>query len=163
MTSSSDAPGKSLADKINHLFDTVVPAGRGPYSTEEVARAISEDSTPISGSYIWLLRRGQRDNPTIRHLEGLARFFGVPPAYFFDDEVTAAVETQLGMLTALRDAQVQHVALRAAGLSSKSLRSIAEVIDRVRELEGLPPQENAGADGPRTAGAAADTRAEDPA
>jgi transcriptional regulator with XRE-family HTH domain len=141
LTSSTDTPGQSLADKLNHLFETVVPAGRGPYSSEEVARAISDRGVPISGSYIWLLRRGQRDNPTIRHLEGLASFFGVPPAYFFDDEVTRSVGSQLAMLGVLRDSHVQHVALRAAGLSPRSLRSIAEVIERVRELEGLSPED----------------------
>ncbi|MFD3654891.1 helix-turn-helix domain-containing protein [Streptomyces sp. 24-1644] len=142
---STDGPENALAKKLDHLFTNVVPAGRLPYSSEEVARAITADGTPISGSYIWLLRKGQRDNPTLRHLEGLAKFFGVPPAYFFDDQVTAAVDTDLELLTALRDAQVQKVALRTAGLSVKSLKSIAEVIERVRELEGLtveqPPNE----------------------
>ncbi|MGP3999422.1 helix-turn-helix domain-containing protein [Streptomyces sp. 8N706] len=138
MTNSGDAPERTLADKLNHLFETVVPAGRAPYSTEEVARAITASGVPISGSYIWLLRKGQRDNPTLRHLEGLAKFFGVPPAYFFDDRVTADVNAELGLLTALRDTRVQHVALRTAGLSPQSLSSIGEVIERVRELEGLP-------------------------
>ncbi|MFE7580044.1 helix-turn-helix domain-containing protein [Streptomyces gardneri] len=130
----------TLADKLNSLFTSTVPAGRGPYSVEEVAREITEAGIPISGSYIWLLRKGQRDNPTLRHLEGLARFFGVPPAYFFDDQVTDKVNAELSLLMALRDAQVQRVALRTAGLSSKSLQSISEVIERVRELEGLPEQ-----------------------
>lgn len=70
-------------------------------------------------------------------MEGLARFFGVPPAYFFDDQVTETVNAELTLLMALRDVQVQRVALRSAGLSSKSLKSINEVIERVRELEGL--------------------------
>ncbi|MGW8889500.1 helix-turn-helix domain-containing protein [Streptomyces sp. NPDC055749] len=138
---STDGPENPLAKKLDHLFTNVVPAGRLPYSSEEVARAITADGTPISGSYIWLLRKGQRDNPTLRHLEGLAKFFGVPPAYFFDDQVTAAVDTDLELLTALRDAQVQKVALRTAGLSVKSLKSIAEVIERVRELEGLSEEQ----------------------
>ncbi|MEU0004303.1 helix-turn-helix domain-containing protein [Streptomyces sp. NPDC006314] len=131
-------PGNSLADKLNHLFAHMKPAGQAPYTVEEVARAISAAGIPISGSYIWLLRKGQRDNPTLRHLEGLAKFFGVPPAYFFDDRVTETVNAELSLLTALRDAKVQRIALRTAGLSEKSLRSITEVIDRVRELEGLP-------------------------
>ncbi|MFF3322713.1 XRE family transcriptional regulator [Streptomyces sp. NPDC002889] len=139
MSDSENEPGRSLADKLNHLFTSMIPAGRGPYSNEEVARAISVDGVPISGSYIWLLRKGQRDNPTLRHVEGMARFFGVPPAYFFDDQVTATVNAELDLLVALRDTQVQHVALRTAGLSHKSLRSINEVIERVRELEGLAP------------------------
>jgi transcriptional regulator with XRE-family HTH domain len=138
MTRSDSDSGCTLADKLNHLFETVRPAGRGQWSTEEAARAISAEGAPISGSYIWLLRKGQRDNPTLHHLEGLARFFGVPPAYFFDDQVTSEVDAQLRLLSSLRDAHVQRVALRAAGLSAQSLSSIAEVIDRVRELEGLP-------------------------
>ncbi|MFD7432245.1 helix-turn-helix domain-containing protein [Streptomyces sp. NPDC059818] len=128
----------TLADKINRLFETVVQGGRQPYNTEEVARAISEAGIPISGSYIWLLRKGQRDNPTLKHLEGIAKFFGVPPAYFFDDQVASDVHTQLALLAALRDSNVQHVALRAAGLSPASLSSIGELIEHVRALEGLP-------------------------
>ncbi len=138
LTNSSGTPVRTLAEKLNHLFETVIPAGRGPYSSEEVARAITEGGVSISGSYIWLLRRGQRDNPTLRHVEGLARFFGVPPAYFFDDRVADEVNAELRLLVALRDSQVQRVALRSAGLSAQSLSSIAEVIERVRELEGLP-------------------------
>ncbi|UKY53226.1 helix-turn-helix domain-containing protein [Streptomyces inhibens] len=138
MTDTGNTAGRTLAAKLNHLFETVIPAGRGPYSTEEVARAITTDGVSISGSYIWLLRRGQRDNPTLRHLEGMARFFGVPPAYFFDDQVSAKVDADLTLLTALRDSQVQQVALRTAGLSPQTLSSISEVIERVRELEGLP-------------------------
>ncbi|MYT19764.1 XRE family transcriptional regulator [Streptomyces sp. SID7760] len=137
----SPAP-KSLAEKLEHLFAHTAPAGRGPYSVEEVARAITAERIPISGSYIWLLRKGQRDNPTLRHLEGLAQFFGVPPAYFFDDRVTDAVDAELRLLAALRDAKVQHVALRTAGLSEKSLKSITEMIERVRELEGLGDADN---------------------
>ncbi|GGX81625.1 helix-turn-helix domain-containing protein [Streptomyces anandii] len=136
--SSAPPPPQTLAGKLNHLFRTVVPAGRGPYSVEEVAKTITDTGVPISGSYIWLLRKGQRDNPTLRHLTALARFFGVPPAYFFDDSVTTDVNAELALLTALRDAGVKEVALRAAGVSPRSLASIREVIDRVRELEGLP-------------------------
>ncbi|MGG8409547.1 helix-turn-helix domain-containing protein [Streptomyces sp. 12297] len=137
MTDPDSGLPDSLASKLNHLFTSMVPAGRGPYTTEEVARAITSAGVPISGSYIWLLRKGQRDNPTLRHVEGLAKFFGVPPAYFFDDQVTDKVNGELSLLTALREAQVQRVALRTAGLSQKSLKSISEVIERVRELEGL--------------------------
>ncbi|MFJ7204637.1 XRE family transcriptional regulator [Streptomyces sp. NPDC098789] len=143
MTDLEIGPANSLAHKLNHLFASTAPAGRAPHTTEEVARAITATGVPISGSYIWLLRKGQRDNPTMRHIEGLATFFGVPPAYFFDNRVTDTVNAELALLTALRDADVQRVALRSVGLSEKTLRSITEVIDRVRELEGLPvgPQE----------------------
>jgi transcriptional regulator with XRE-family HTH domain len=130
---------RTLADKLNHLFATVHPASRGPYSNDEVATAIREQGGPtISGTYLWLLRKGQRDNPTLKHLEAVAAFFGVPPAYFLDDAATAKVDAELDLLNAMRDVGVHNVALRLAGLSAKSLQSIVDVVERVRELEGLP-------------------------
>lgn len=127
---------RSLADRLNHLFDTVHPAGRGPYSNEEVAAAIEAQGGPtISGTYVWLLRKGQRDNPTKKHLEALANFFGVPPAYFFDDDIAAQLGAELDLLVALRDASVRDIALRVAELSPGSLEAIRGMIDQVRELE----------------------------
>ncbi len=132
-------PRRTLSAKLNHLFETVHPAGQGPHSNEDVAAFIRDQGGPtISATYIWMLRKGRRDNPTLKHVEALANFFGVPPAYFFDDETTANVDAELELLTVMKDLGVQKVALRAAGLSSRSLDSIAEMIERVRELEGLP-------------------------
>jgi len=130
---------ESLAAKVDHLFRTVRPRDGGEYSFEEVAEAIRAKGGPtISATYLWQLRKGLRDNPTKRHLEALAGFFGVPPAYFFDDAETERINAELDLLTALRDAPIRQIALRANGLSAKSLQTIAEMIDRVRELEGLP-------------------------
>jgi len=128
-----------LAEKINHLFQTVHSRNRGEYTAEEVAQAIEETGGPtISPSYIWYLRTGRRDNPTRKHLEALARFFGVSPAYFLDDEAAERIDAQLDLLAALRDAGVREIALRASGLSPRSLAAIREMVNHVRELEGLP-------------------------
>lgn len=125
-----------MADKLNRLFDAVHPAGRGPYSNEEVAAAIQEQGGPtISGTYIWLLRKGQRDNPTKKHLEALANFFGVPPTYFFDDEIGVQLGAELDLLVALRDASVRDIALRVSELSPDSLDAIRGMIEQVRQLE----------------------------
>ena len=134
-----NAAKRDLAAKVDHLFRTVRPRGGGEYSFEEVAEAIRAKGGPtISATYLWQLRRGKRDNPTKRHVEALAGFFGVPPAYFFDDEEAERIDAELALLDALRDAPVRQIALRANGLSAKSLETIAEMVDRVRELEGLP-------------------------
>jgi transcriptional regulator with XRE-family HTH domain len=84
-----------------------------------------------------MLRKGQRDNPTKKHLEALADFFGVPPAYFFDDDAAARISAELDLLIALRDIEVRQIALRATGLSAQSLATVREVVERVRQLEGL--------------------------
>ncbi|MGD9891552.1 MAG: XRE family transcriptional regulator, partial [Dehalococcoidia bacterium] len=92
----------------------------------------------ISATYLWQLRKGLRDNPTKKHLEALADFFGVSPAYFFNEEAAARIDAELELLAALRDASVRQIALRASGLSPQSLSTIAEMIERVRQLERLP-------------------------
>ncbi|WP_132124999.1 helix-turn-helix domain-containing protein [Actinocrispum wychmicini] len=137
---SESAPRRTVGQKLEHLFHTVRrPDGR-EYGNEEVAALVSQQGETISSSYIWYLRTGQRDNPTLKHLTALARFFGVPAAYFFDDEMTNRVEAELALLTAMNDAGVRGVALRAAGLSPESLRTVYEVISRVSELEGKTPR-----------------------
>jgi transcriptional regulator with XRE-family HTH domain len=130
-------PG-SLSDKVDRLFRTIHPPGRGEYSFEEVADAIRQRGGPtISATYVWQLRRGLRDNPTKKHIEALADFFGVPPSYFFNDDDAKRVDAELELLTALRDGHVRQVALRAFGLSAESLDAIRDMVERVRKLEGL--------------------------
>lgn len=129
----------SFADKLNYLFATIPSPAHKVYSNEDVAAIINSagSDTTISATYLWMLRRGQRDNPTLKHVELLAKFFGVPPAYFFDDTITQSVATEIKTIVALRDLDVERVALRAVGLSTRSLDSLVDIIDRIRELEGL--------------------------
>jgi transcriptional regulator with XRE-family HTH domain len=129
---------RTLAQKLDHLFLTVHPKNRGPYSYEEVATGIERAGGPtISASYIWSLRTGKKDNPTMKHMEALAGFFGIPPAYFFNDESAERITAELSLLASMRDNQVRDVALRASGLSTETLKTIQGFIERARDLEGL--------------------------
>jgi transcriptional regulator with XRE-family HTH domain len=148
MSGSETPASESLAAKVDRLFRTIHPPGRGEYSFEEVADGIRARGGPtISATYVWQLRKGLRDNPTKRHLEALADFFGVPPSYFFEEEAGARIAAELDLLVALREAPVRHIALRALGLSPQSLAAIAGMIEHVRQLEGLS---DSGTDGDRT-------------
>lgn len=144
-------PSHALADRINRLFDLVRRPNRQPYSNDEVARACREATgESFSATYVWQLRTGRRDNPTKRHLEALAGFFHVPPAYFFDDSQSGEIAEQLELLGALRDAGVRSIALRAVSLSPQALGTVSDLIDiiRRREAEHLeaPPQSAVDAD-----------------
>jgi len=143
VTDAGQPQGRTFAAKLDVLFRTVHPSG-GEYTHDEVARAIKGAGGPtISATYVWQLRKGLRDNPTKNHIEALATFFGVPPAYFLDDAVAERIDAELELLVSLRDASVRQVALRASGLSPDSLRAIVDMIEQVRRLEGLPPGEAA--------------------
>lgn len=130
-----------LANKVNEV------TGR-PYTYAEVASAIKartaelpeEDRAgrDISATYVWQLVTGRRWNPTIRHLESLADFFGYPPSYFLDPEAWAELQDEIEMISAMRDVDIRSIAYRARGLSPRALRSVRAVIDHARSLEGLP-------------------------
>ena len=133
-----DQHGETLAAKIERLFQTVRrPDGRRePYSNKEVAEACqAAGGESFSTTYLWQLRTGRRDNPTKRHLEALAQFFQVPPAYFFNDEQGAAITRELELLGALRDAGVREIALRAVNLPPEWLGMLNDMIDTISRRE----------------------------
>ncbi|MFI7122043.1 helix-turn-helix domain-containing protein [Amycolatopsis sp. NPDC049868] len=104
------------AERLRYLFAAVHPRGRGPYSPEEAAAAIRQDGRygGISASYIRELLAGTSDNPRLKHIFGLAGYFGAPPAYFYDAELAARVDTQLKTRLAMEKLGADNVILRAA-------------------------------------------------
>lgn len=124
-----------LAAKLNRLVGTVHPAGRGPYTNEEIAAAVRADGVDLTHSAVSAWRRGTRDNPSFRHLAALAKFFGVPVAYFCDDAESARVDEQLDLVAAWRDAQVRAIAMRAGELSEAGRAALLEMAIRVRDIE----------------------------
>jgi transcriptional regulator with XRE-family HTH domain len=123
---------RTLADKVNWLIDRAHPAGRGPFSNNEVA-ALIKDVTGEEVSYttIWKLRNGQAQNPQKRLIEALARTFGVPPAFFFDDynEQAALLQEQVELLALVRDARISSAQLRAIlELSPQARQAITDLV-----------------------------------
>lgn len=137
--SSDSGDDRSFAAKLNHLFATVRPAHGEEASYREVATAIARQGGPtISPSYIYQLRSGIRENPTLRHVQALAKYFGVEVAYFTDDEIAEQADAQLAMLAAMRDAGVRSIALRAANLSAESLVLVSDMVDLLSRMESSP-------------------------
>jgi len=141
MISASGPSPRTLAQKLHHLVDTVHPPGRGPFSYREIAAEIRQKQPPservISHTAIADLCTGRSSNPQKSTLELLAQFFNVPVAYFFDEEIEERHNRQAELITALRNSRAHQVALRLDGLSSRSMDVLTDMINRVRELEGL--------------------------
>jgi transcriptional regulator with XRE-family HTH domain len=128
---------RTVADRLNFLFETVRPPGEDrEYTNTEVAAA-----TNVSGSYIGYLRKGVRGNPSVEAVQALSRFFGVRPSYFVDDdqdeERVAGIEAQLKLVHALRNPGIKQLAMRAAeaDLSPAGLDAITAMIEEVSKLE----------------------------
>jgi transcriptional regulator with XRE-family HTH domain len=139
MGDKDDAPGSRIAQRLDHLLATVHPDGRGPYLLREVAEGVNTAAGEkiISVAYLSQLRLGQRTTPSFRILEAIAQFFGVPATYFSDDLTSAQADQHLELLQAMQDADVRSVAVRAAGLSEKSLAMVRALIETARQHEGL--------------------------
>ncbi|MFI9450214.1 XRE family transcriptional regulator [Amycolatopsis sp. NPDC052450] len=131
----------TLTDRIDRLFQVVRRPNGEQYSHEEVARACRENTgESFSAAYLWQLRTGRRDNPTKRHLEALAAFFQVPPAYFFDDEQGRALAEEVELLGALRNSAVRNLALRAVTLSEEGLGTVTDIVEAIKRRESKRDQ-----------------------
>jgi transcriptional regulator with XRE-family HTH domain len=133
-------PLRSLADKVNWLIDNAHPAGRGPFTNAEVAALVEKvTGEKISYTTIWKLRNGQAANPQMRLIEALARTFGVPPAFFFEDfdeERAGLLQDQIELLAMVRDAGITNIEMRTIlGLSPETRQSMIELIQRVARSE----------------------------
>jgi len=124
--------------RLDHLFQTVRAPDGGEYTYRQVAADIERlVGYKTSPSYLQELRAGLRINPSMKHLHGLCAFFGVPVAYFFDEDLAARVDAQLELAASLREPSVRQLAIQAAGLSPESLEAITQIVHHARRIEGL--------------------------
>ena len=125
---------RTLADKVNWLIERAHPAGRGPYSNSEVAELVKGvTGEEVSYTTIWKLRNGQAKNPQMRLIEALAKTFGVPPAFFFDDydeKQAGLLQEQVELLALIRDAHINTAQLRTIlSLSDEARQAVADLIE----------------------------------
>ena len=143
---------RTLADKVNWLIDRAHPAGRGPFSNNEIADLIKKATgEEVSYTTIWKLRNGQAQNPQKRLIEALAKTFGVPPAFFFDDydEQAGMLKEQVELLALVRDTKITSVQFRALmKMDPEGREMFADMIRRVAIAEaraqGTGQGENSG-------------------
>lgn len=139
----SEVPGsgparpRTIAEKLNRLFEVLHPAGGRPLTNRELAARVKEQGGSISQAYISQLRGGTRDNPTLEHLIGIASAFGVPPGYFTDPEVAERVDAELDRLVEMQQAKPElaeiaemqvNINMRTASLDDSEREALAEMV-----------------------------------
>lgn len=133
-----DSGERTFADRLTRLIDARRMPDGAPWTSSSLARALTAQGVPTTHSYVSQLRSGQRDNPTMALVKAIAGVFEVPPAYFFDDQLSAQLEEELELASALHASGIRGVALRAVGLDPASLQMTRLMLDEVRRLQGLP-------------------------
>lgn len=127
----------TFAARLNRLFDTVYPPGRGPHTSAEVIAALKAEGITMSAPYLSQLRSGNRTNPSAATMAALANFFRIKPAYFTDDEYYEKLNKELSWLAVMRDESVRRIALRASGLSPEAQQDILQRTEELRRKENL--------------------------
>jgi transcriptional regulator with XRE-family HTH domain len=127
----------TFAARLNRLFETVYPLGRGPHTSAEVIAALKAEGITMSAPYLSQLRSGNRTNPSSATMAALANFFRIKPAYFTDDEYYQRINEELTVLDAMRNPDVRRTAARIVGLSAEAQHEIAAKVEELRHREHL--------------------------
>ncbi|CAM3363873.1 transcriptional regulator [Mycobacterium intermedium] len=127
----------TFAARLNRLFDTVYPPGRGQHTSAEVIAALKAEGITMSAPYLSQLRSGNRTNPSAATMAALANFFRIKPAYFTDDEYYEKLDQELQFLAAVREDGVRRIVTRSQGLSPEAQAKVVDRIDELRRAEGL--------------------------
>jgi transcriptional regulator with XRE-family HTH domain len=123
----------TFAARLNRLFDTVYPPGRGPHTSAEVIAALKAEGITMSAPYLSQLRSGNRTNPSVATMAALANYFRIKPAYFTDDKL----DKELTWLASMRDEGVRRIAARTVGLSPEAQQDLVQKVDELRRQEHL--------------------------
>ena len=130
----------TFADRLSHLFETVKNSEGKPWTLSAVARELTDRfDLPTTQSYVSQLRSGMRTNPTIAYVSALAAIFGVPTSYLVDSGADGLSEAEVDLIAAMRAAGVVGIAMRAMDVPEASQKMVAQMLDSLREREGLPP------------------------
>jgi transcriptional regulator with XRE-family HTH domain len=127
----------TFAARLNRLFDTVYPPGRGPHTSAEVIAALKAEGITMSAPYLSQLRSGNRTNPSSATMAALANFFRIKPAYFTDDEYYEKLDKELSWIATMRDDGVRRIAQAASQLPPQARQEIAQRIDELRRTQQL--------------------------
>src|ERR1700686_5595199 len=93
----------TFSARLNRLFDTVYPPGRGQPTSAEVIAALKSEGITMSAPYLSQLRSGNRTNPSAATMAALANFFRIKSAYFTDDENFEKLNQELSCLADTAD------------------------------------------------------------
>lgn len=126
----------TIAERLERLFaETAGPHGRPVTMKEIIQRMEQRGISSMSLSYLQQLRKGEAENPRLQHLRALADAFGVPLAYFLDEDQPDDADDQ-GLTQ-----QDLSIALRVHGLSEGAKSNIRAIVEMARRSEQLddPP------------------------
>lgn len=122
---------QTLAERVDWLFKHIrQPDGR-EYTYQEVEAGTKELGYPVTGAYVWKMRKGKAEKPNWLILRVLAQFFKIPITFFYDEKLT---EEKLAMINSEnKEVSVPQVAWRSIQVQRDP--DIEEIASQVSKLD----------------------------
>lgn len=128
---------RTFGARFDHLMNTIPDPSGASWTNAHFAELLGERGIPTSRNYVAQLRMGHRVNPSAKLVGAIVALMEVESKYFYSDTYAAALDRDLALLVAVRNAGMEKINLRASGLSPAGLREVENMIEMVRRLEGL--------------------------
>jgi transcriptional regulator with XRE-family HTH domain len=129
----------TLGRRIHYLIENTRKPDGEKYTFDQVAQGVTRlTGKHMDRRYVSQLVLDRKPNPTRVILQGLAKFFGVSAAVFFDDEQSARIGRQMEVAVALRDPRTRELALRLLQATDPAdVSLVAEVVGAIGERPAL--------------------------
>ncbi|WP_067128742.1 helix-turn-helix domain-containing protein [Microtetraspora malaysiensis] len=137
----------TYGQKLVRLRETKLKEGGRPYSLQEISagiRAASRGEVTLSAASLSKIERDVTEEPSLRHLTAIAKFFGVPVTYFVDDVAGEQMYESMAALIAFRNSKVRDIAAHMATLPEESLDGFLTLVRAARQALGVasPPDQD---------------------
>jgi transcriptional regulator with XRE-family HTH domain len=119
--------GMTLAEKIKFLREHLLLDGR-ELSYREIAQRAKDKGYDLSHQTVHSLEKGEKKNPTLNAVKGIAAAFGVTASFFLNDD-DEFILNQLKALLRARDKGVLRLAVKSSGLPTDEAQLLADLAD----------------------------------
>lgn len=128
-----------VRERLTHLYATVHAPGSRTYTNAEVARGVAELGGRVSEVYLKKLRGARSGTPSLRVLDELAAFFGVPVSYFLDPDPAPIDGVRLDIRIRLRSRALQEMLTAARRLPDAAQAVLPDIVTGLLRAEGRDP------------------------
>lgn len=128
----------TFAERLTTAREAIRRPDGKMHTLEEIAEGVrSYTGDTCSKQYIGDLLSGKYTAPTHTKIEGLAHFFGLPPGYFFNDDLSTQMQEDLKLGAALRDAGVHGLAARMLEVDVTKREALMRILNEIQNREDI--------------------------
>ena len=129
-------PTDKFSRRLDYLFKRITHSTGVEYTYDEVQQGTGN---AVTAQYVWRLRTGNAKNPSYMMIVALSEFFGVEPAYFFQDEEKAKSQAEdvayERLVKQIRETHMEAITMRASQLDETGREVLVGMLDYILTMK----------------------------